>query len=72
MPTLGLAALSGAGDWGALFRNLAWTIPGNVVGGGVLVGLAYAWMGTPARAVEPAVAGRAELVTDEAPAAAVA
>ena len=29
-------------------RNLAWTVPGNVVGGGVLVGLAYAWVGRPA------------------------
>ena len=26
-------------------RNLAWTVPGNIVGGGVVVGLGYAWLG---------------------------
>jgi nitrite transporter NirC len=57
--TLALSALSGGAEWSVLARNLLWTVPGNVVGGGVVVGLAYAWMGTPARsrvAVE-AVAG---------------
>jgi hypothetical protein len=28
-----------------LARNLAWTLPGNVVGGGLVVGLGYAWIG---------------------------
>ena len=25
-------------------RNLLWTIPGNIVGGGIVVGLGYAWI----------------------------
>ena len=28
-----------------LLRNLSWTVPGNIVGGGILVGLAYGWIG---------------------------
>ncbi|MGE3619744.1 MAG: formate/nitrite transporter family protein [Acidimicrobiia bacterium] len=40
-----LGALEGSIGWGALARNLAWTVPGNVVGGGILVGLGYAWIG---------------------------
>lgn len=58
----GLAVLGGDAAWSDLARNLAWTVPGNVVGGGVLVGLAYAWLGdrapagAPAGATEPAAA----------------
>lgn len=29
---------------GQMARNLAWTVPGNIVGGGVLVGVAYAYV----------------------------
>ena len=61
MTALALAALTGVADWGVLFRNLLWTVPGNVVGGGLLVGLAYAWIGTPARS--PAAAGGPAPVT---------
>lgn len=43
--TFALGALDGSIGWGALARNLAWTIPGNIVGGGVVVGLGYAWIG---------------------------
>ena len=50
MTTLSLAAMSGVGDWGDLGRNLVYTVPGNIVGGGVVVGLAYAWLGRPAAA----------------------
>lgn len=45
MTLLSLAALTGAGSWAGLWRNLAWSVPGNVVGGGLLVGCAYAWIG---------------------------
>jgi len=45
MTSLGLAALIGVGSWSELGRNLVYTVPGNVVGGAVLVGLAYAWIG---------------------------
>ena len=39
-----LGALEGSTGWAALVRNLLWTVPGNVVGGGLLIGLGYAWM----------------------------
>ncbi|MDP9071121.1 MAG: formate/nitrite transporter family protein [Actinomycetota bacterium] len=48
MTIFGLGIFEGSASWGGLFRNLAWTVPGNIVGGGVLVGLAYAWVGRPA------------------------
>jgi nitrite transporter NirC len=31
--------------WGAMARNLMWTVPGNIVGGGLLVGIAYGYVG---------------------------
>jgi nitrite transporter NirC len=43
--TFSLAALDGSIGWSALARNLLWTVPGNIVGGGVVVGLGYAWLG---------------------------
>ncbi len=54
MTIFGLGIFEGSASWGDLFRNLAWTVPGNIVGGGVLVGLAYAWVGRPARPVTAA------------------
>jgi nitrite transporter NirC len=44
MTTLALAALEGTASWGELARNLAWTVPGNILGGGVVIGLGYAWL----------------------------
>lgn len=50
-----LAALDGSIGWGALARNLVWTVPGNIVGGGVVIGLGYAWMsGQRAEVAAPA------------------
>jgi nitrite transporter len=49
-----LAALDGSGTWSMLFRNLEWTVPGNIVGGALVVGGSYAWLGAKARAPEPA------------------
>ena len=46
--------LSGSAEWTDLARNLAWTVPGNIVGGGLLVGLAYAWIAGPRTALAPA------------------
>ncbi len=43
--TFSLAALDGSIGWSALGRNLLWTVPGNIVGGGLVVGLGYAWIG---------------------------
>ena len=54
MTIFGLGVLEGTATWSDLARNLAWTVPGNVVGGGILVGLAYAWVGRPARPVTAA------------------
>lgn len=50
MTVFGLGILDGTATWGELARNLLWTVPGNVVGGGVLVGLGYAWLGGSPRA----------------------
>ena len=46
--------LSGSAEWTDLARNLAWAVPGNIVGGGLLVGLAYAWIAGPMTAPAPA------------------
>ncbi len=35
------------GTWGTLTRNLLWTVPGNIVGGGLLIGIAYSYVGQP-------------------------
>ena len=48
-----LGVFEGSATWGELARNLLWTVPGNVVGGGVLVGLGYAYLG--GRAPAPTV-----------------
>lgn len=47
----GLGVLNGDATWSMLVRNLALTLPGNVVGGAVVVGLAYAWIGGTRRVV---------------------
>jgi nitrite transporter NirC len=52
MTTFSLAAFDGSGNWGMLFRNLAWTVPGNLVGGALVVGAAYAWLGGKAKSPE--------------------
>ncbi|MDQ3679073.1 MAG: formate/nitrite transporter family protein [Actinomycetota bacterium] len=54
MTIFGLGVFEGSASWSDLTRNLAWTVPGNVVGGGLLVGLAYSWIGRPARPVTAA------------------
>ncbi len=51
MTVFGLGALQGSASWGDLAFNLAWTVPGNVVGGGIVVGLAYAWLARPSPTV---------------------
>ena len=53
MTTFSLATLDGSATWSMLFRNLAWTVPGNIVGGALVVGGSYAWLGARARAPEP-------------------
>ena len=41
--------------WAALARNLLWTVPGNIVGGGLVIGLGYAWMAHRRPALTPAL-----------------
>lgn len=60
MTTFSLAALEGTGSWAMLGRNLMWTVPGNLVGGALLVGAAYAWIGR--RPSEPVAVVPAEQV----------
>lgn len=49
MTVFALGAFAGDGTWSDLARNLAYTVPGNVVGGGLIVGLGYSWVARPAR-----------------------
>jgi nitrite transporter NirC len=61
MTTFALAAMEGSGTWGMLARNLVWTVPGNIVGGALVVGGAYAWLGsrsTPGRVLPLAAPAR--------------
>jgi nitrite transporter NirC len=62
MTIFGLGIFEHSASWSQLFRNLAWTVPGNIVGGGVLVGLAYAWAGAGSGAVIPTAANGAGTV----------
>ncbi len=72
MTVFALGIFQDSASWSDLWWNLAYTVPGNIVGGGVLVGLCYAWIGAPATPVtaapepipEPAIdAPLGELVT---------
>ncbi|MEU9102772.1 formate/nitrite transporter family protein [Streptomyces xanthophaeus] len=45
MALFSLAILDGSAGFGDLFRNLIFTVPGNVVGGGLLVGAVYWFAG---------------------------
>ncbi|MFI5618317.1 formate/nitrite transporter family protein [Streptomyces sp. NPDC051567] len=45
MALFSLAILDGSAGFGELFRNLMFTVPGNIVGGGLLVGAVYWFLG---------------------------
>ena len=69
MTTFALAALAGTGDWAMLGRNLLWTVPGNLVGGAVVVGAVYAYLGSsPRTALHSTTPGAANGTTSDAPA----
>ena len=77
MTIFALGALDGTATVGQLLTNLAWTVPGNVLGGGLVVGLGYAWLGgrratldaqEPTPAAVPVHAGPSSGVLDLAPA----
>jgi nitrite transporter len=65
MTLFGIAALQGSSTWLELGRNLAWTVPGNVIGGALIVGLGYAWLAgpRPAPSADPAPSSRSSIVT---------
>jgi nitrite transporter NirC len=44
MTVFSLGIFEHSATWSQLFRNLAWTVPGNIVGGGLLIGLGYGWV----------------------------
>lgn len=53
MTVFGLGLFVGDASAGDLARNLLWTVPGNIVGGGFLVGVAYSWLGGRSKAGAP-------------------
>jgi nitrite transporter NirC len=54
MTIFGLAIFHGQATWAELGANLIWTVPGNVVGGGVIVGLVYAYSARVRKVEKPA------------------
>ena len=46
MTIFGLGIFEHSATWAQMFRNLSWTVPGNIVGGGLLIGLGYGWLGS--------------------------
>lgn len=57
MTVFSLAIMNGTAHWGDLFHNLLLTVPGNVIGGALIVALPYAF-GTPR--TKPVAAGDIE------------
>lgn len=51
-----LGIFGGVATWADMARNLLWTVPGNVVGGGLLVGVVYAYLGGSIRVARTAIA----------------
>lgn len=52
MALFSLAILDGTAGFGDLLRNLLFTVPGNIVGGGLLVGGSYWFTGRPETSYE--------------------
>jgi nitrite transporter NirC len=55
MTIFGVAIYHHTAGYSDLLRNLTWTVPGNIVGGGLVIGLGYAW-----------IAGKTSAMTGEA------
>ena len=66
MTVFSLAIMHGDAGWGDLFHNLLFTIPGNVVGGALIVALPYAF-GSPARKSTSDAAADSSAPTHTAP-----
>jgi len=52
MTVFSLAVFEGTAHWSDLARNLLYTVPGNIVGGALLVAAPYAWIGRRTTAAE--------------------
>ena len=53
--SLGIFGHLAGGTASEMARNLLYTVPGNILGGGVMVGVAYAWIGRDATAAKSSV-----------------
>lgn len=64
----GLGIFEGSATWAEMARNLAWTVPGNIVGGGIVIGVGYAWLasGRGTAAVDADIAFTEEIADIEA------
>lgn len=58
MTLFGLGIFAHSAGWADLWRNLAWTVPGNIVGGGLVIGLGYAFAGGPTKLATAATPAR--------------
>jgi nitrite transporter NirC len=71
MTIYGVAIYHHAAGYSDLLRNLTWTVPGNIVGGGLVIGLGYAWIAgkssaMPAEMVEPTPVASNGMATEAA------
>ena len=64
MTVYGVAIYHHAAGYSDLLRNLVWTVPGNIVGGGLVIGLGYAWIAGRAPALTAEASEPAPLVTN--------
>jgi nitrite transporter NirC len=67
MTLFALGVFQGSASWDQLAHNLAWTVPGNVVGGGLVVGLGYAWAGRTRRSATSSVTVPLQVSVDGGP-----
>jgi nitrite transporter NirC len=65
MTIFALAVMHGDATWGDLVHNLLLTVPGNIVGGAVVVGAAYLLSATPKRSVASAAPPAVESMPHE-------
>lgn len=66
MTLFSLGVFQGSSTWGELAGNLLWTVPGNVVGGALLVGLVYSYLSGPRMAAQAVPQPNPLLGLDEA------
>lgn len=68
MTIFALAIFQGSAHWSDLWGNLLYTVPGNIVGGGLLVAAPYAWIGRRTAAAAPTYPVESPAVTIPEPA----